>query len=102
MVRRLCVPLFLALFVIGALCAPMTGCALFHKPDAALVAGVDAGLNSSKLLDQYDAYVDADTKLTDDSKKIRKKTSADLRKLIADAKGEPVPAPAPAPTPPPK
>ncbi len=71
------------------LCSAATGCALFHKPDAALIAGMDAGLNQSKLLDEYEAYVDADTKLVlPDSKKIRKDTAAGLRKLIKDAQAK--------------
>jgi hypothetical protein len=94
-----------ALVFVIALCA-ITGCALFQGPDKAFVSGVDAAVNQSKLLDQYDAYVDADTKLTADSKKIRKDTSRDLRKLILDAKGEKAappapPTPSPTPTPPP-
>lgn len=40
--------------------APMQGCALFSNPNSAFVTGVDAGLNTSNLLNQYDAYVGAD------------------------------------------
>lgn len=76
-------------FVATLLCSGAMGCALFHKPDAAFVAGVDAGLNQSKLLDEYEKYVDADPNLKDpDSKKIRHKTAADLRKLISDAQAK--------------
>ena len=71
------------------ICA-LGGCALFHKPDAAFVAGMDAGLNAgpanAAILDKYDAYVDADPKLTADTKAIEHKTTAKLRKLISDAK----------------
>ena len=75
-----------------ALVCALGGCALFHSPDAAFVAGIDAGLNAgpanAAILDKYDAYVDADTKLTADTKRIEHATTAKLRKLIADAKGK--------------
>ena len=67
------------------LCSGPTGCALFHKPDAAFIAGVDAGVNGSGYLDEYEKYVDADTKLSADGKKIRHDTATGLRKLIKDA-----------------
>lgn len=66
------------------------GCALFQSPNAAFVAGVDAGLNGgpsgADILNKYDKYIDADPTLTPDTKKIEKATTAKLRKLIADAK----------------
>lgn len=66
------------------------GCSLFQSPNAAFVAGVDAGLNGgpngADILNKYDKYIDADTTLTADTKKIEKTTTAKLRKLIADAK----------------
>lgn len=66
------------------------GCALFQSPNGALVAGIDAGLNGgpsgADILGKYEAYVDADTKLTADSKRIEHATVARLRKLIEDAK----------------
>jgi hypothetical protein len=83
-------------FVATLLCSGAMGCALFSSPNASFVAGVDAGLNQSGLLDEYDKYIDADTKLTADSKAIRHQTSAGLRKLVKDAQGSnasPVPAP---------
>lgn len=84
-------PLKLALIAF-TLILSMTGCALFHNPDAAFVTGVDAGLNSGAagagILDKYEAYVDADSKLTADTKRIEHSTVARLRKLIADAKGK--------------
>lgn len=81
--------LFGLVFIVALLCSATTGCALFHKPDAAFVAGMDAGLNQSKLLDEYEKYVDADPNFKDpDSKKIRHKTAADLRKLISDAQAK--------------
>jgi len=89
--KRLVGGLRLSLLVIfvALLCSATTGCALFHKPDAAFIAGMDAGLNQSKLLDEYDAYIEADTKLTlPDSKKIRHDTAAGLRKLIKDAQAK--------------
>jgi hypothetical protein len=63
----------------------LTGCALFANPQAAFVTGVDAGLNGSGLLDEYDKYLDADPKLDAESKKLRHGTSAGLRKLVKDA-----------------
>lgn len=76
----------LVLFVL--LCS--SGCALFHSPNAALVSGIDAGLNGgpsgADILGKYEKYVDADATLTADTKKIEHATVARLRKLIEDAK----------------
>ena len=87
MIRRLLALALAAFFVLS-----VSGCALFHSPDAAFVAGVDAGLNpgpnGAAILDKYDKYVDADTTLTADTKKIEHGTTAKLRKLVADAKGK--------------
>lgn len=81
--------LTLAILTVFLVCA-LSGCALFRSPNAAFVAGVDAGLNGgpsgADILNKYDKYVDADTTLTADTKKIEKTTTAKLRKLIADAK----------------
>lgn len=78
--------LVLALAIVCAL----SGCALFQSPSAALVAGMDAGLNSGPnngdILNKYDRYVDADATLTADTKSIEKGTTARLRKLIESAK----------------
>jgi len=75
-------------FLIVVMPIALSGCALFQSPSSAFVAGVDAGLNPSgaDILNKYDAYIDADPKLTADTKKIEKATTAKLRKLIADAK----------------
>jgi hypothetical protein len=84
--RQLLARLTLALVIVCAL----GGCALFQSPNAAFVAGVDAGLNGgpsgADILNKYDRYVDADPTLTADTKKIEKTTTAKLRKLIANAK----------------
>jgi hypothetical protein len=84
--KQLLARLVLALVIVCAL----GGCALFRSPNAAFVAGVDAGLNGgpsgADILNKYDKYVDADTTLTADTKKIEHATAAKLRKLIADAK----------------
>lgn len=84
--------LVIRLVMAVALVCALDGCALFRNPDAAFVAGVDAGLNAgpsgAAILDKYDAYVDADTKLTADTRKIEHGTTAALRKLIADAKAK--------------
>ena len=73
-----------------ALVCALGGCALFQGPNAAFVAGVDAGLNGgpngADILNKYDRYVDADPNLTADTKRIEKKTTADLRRLIENAK----------------
>lgn len=73
-----------------ALVCALGGCALFRNPDAAFVAGMDAGLspgpNNGDLLSKYDAYVDADSKLTAETKKIEHRTAAMLRGLLEDAK----------------
>lgn len=93
------------LVVFTLILTSLSGCALFQSPQAAFVTGVDAGLNTSGLLDEYDKYVEADGALKGDSKKIRHETAIKLRKLILDAQGmsKPAPAPAPAPAPmPPK
>ena len=80
----------ISLLVVAILVSPLTGCALFQSPNAAFVAGIDAGLNAgpsnAAILDKYDRYIDADTTLTADTKRIEKTTTAKLRKLIADAK----------------
>lgn len=78
--------LFFLTVVIAGLCPAIMGCVLFESPNKAFVTGVDAGLNSSGLLDEYDKYIDADPKLKDDSKKIRHETATKLRKLVEDAK----------------
>ena len=82
--------LFARLVLALAIVCALDGCALFQSPNAAFVAGVDAGLNGgpsgADILNKYDKYVDADTTLTADTKKIEKATTAKLRKLIADAK----------------
>ncbi len=68
----------------------LSGCSLFQSPNSAFVTGIDAGLNAgpsgAAILDKYDKYIDADTTLTADTKKIEHTTTAMLRKLIADAK----------------
>jgi hypothetical protein len=78
--------------LLAVLVVSLSSCALFHKPDAAFVAGVDAGLSSGSsnadILGKYDAYVDADPKLTADTKRIEHATTAALRKLVADAKAK--------------
>jgi hypothetical protein len=90
-------------FVATLLCSGAMGCALFSSPNASFVAGMDAGLNQSGLLDEYDKYVEADASLKDpNSKKIRHDTATSLRKLLKDAQAantSPVTAPPPAPTP---
>ena len=83
--KKLC-----SLLVVAVLVVSLTGCALFSSPNAAFVAGIDAGLNAgpanAAILDKYDRYIDADATLTADTKRIEKTTTARLRKLIADAK----------------
>ena len=52
--------LYVTLFVLLSSVFMFSGCALFSNPSSAFVTGVDAGLNTSNLLNQYDAYVAAD------------------------------------------
>jgi hypothetical protein len=73
------------LFIVAALCAATTGCALFKSPDKAFVTGVNAYAVDSGLLDEYDKYVDADPNLKPESKKIRHDSATGLRKIIKDA-----------------
>ncbi len=84
--KQLLARLALALVIVCAL----GGCSLFQSPNAAFVAGVDAGLNGgpsgADILNKYDKYIDADTTLTADTKKIEKATTSKLRRLIAEAK----------------
>ena len=84
--KQLLARLILALAIVCGL----SGCALFEHPNAAFVAGVNAGLNGgpsgADILNKYDKYVDADATLTADTKKIEHATTAKLRKLVADAK----------------
>lgn len=67
----------------------IVGCALFESPQAAFVLGVDAGINGSGLLDEYDKYVDLDPRLANnaDAKRIKHETAAKLRKIVKDAQG---------------
>ena len=52
----------------------------------AFVNGVDAYANDSGMLNEYDRYVEADPTLDADSKRIKKDTSAGLRRLVAEEK----------------
>lgn len=84
--KQLFARLVLALVIVCAL----SGCALFQSPNAALVAGMDAGLNpgpnNADILNKYDRYVDADPTLTKETKEIEKGTTVRLRKLLEAAK----------------
>lgn len=64
-----------------ALCA--VGCCGSASREAAYHDGVKQYTTSSGMLDEYEKYIDADPKLKDDTKKIRKDTSKGLRALIA-------------------
>ncbi len=59
------------------------GCCGVASREAAYHDGVKQYALESGLLDEYDKYIDADPKLKDTTKKIRKQTSAGFRKLIA-------------------
>ena len=97
-------PALIVVLLFALISFSMSGCALFQSPNEALVTGIDAGLNSSGLLDEYDKYVEADGNLKSDSKKIRHDTAFKLRKLISDAQGKQSAPTSPksVPTPPPK
>lgn len=77
-------------FTLAVLLLATTGCGLFQGPNKAFVAGMDAGLSAGQsngdLLNKYDAYVEADPKLTAETKKIEHRTAALLRQLLEDAK----------------
>lgn len=65
-----------------ALC--MVGCCGSFSRETAYHEGVKEYTLKSGLLDEYEAYVAADPKiLKDETRKIRKGTAQDLRKLIA-------------------
>lgn len=55
-------------------------------PRQAFTAGVDALVNESGMLAEYEGYVSADPALGEESKAIRKATAAKLRALIEEAK----------------
>lgn len=76
MKRLLLVPVMIGVFCV-------TGCGTVDK---AFVRGVEAYSVESGMLEQYDQYVDKDSSLTPESKKIRKDTTAGFRKLILEAK----------------
>lgn len=70
--------------IIGVLALLATGCCGNLSREAAYHEGVKEYTLKSGLLDEYEAYVAADPKiLKDDTRKIRKGTAQDLRKLIA-------------------
>lgn len=64
-----------------ALCA--VGCCGNASREAAFHDGVEQYAVKSGMLDEYEKYVDADPKIKDETKKIRKDTSKGLRALIA-------------------
>lgn len=59
-----------------------TGCCGTASREAAFLDGVKQYTIASGMADEYDRYIDADPKLKDDTKKIRKDTSKGLRALI--------------------
>lgn len=66
-----------------ALTLLMVGCCGNLSREAAYHDGVKQYALESGMLNEYEAYVAADPKLKDETKKIRKGTSEGLRKLIA-------------------
>lgn len=70
--------------IVGILTLCAVGCCGVSSREAAFHDGVKQYTVSSGMLDEYDRYVDADPKLKDDSKKIRKDTSKGLRALIVE------------------
>lgn len=78
----------LLVLLVALLCSATTGCALFESPNKAFVMGVDQGVNASGLLDEYMAYVEKDTAIKAETKKIRLGTATELRDLIKTAKGK--------------
>lgn len=68
--------------IIGVLALCAAGCGGNLSRESAYHDGVKQYTISSGMLDEYEKYVDADPKLKDQTKKIRKDTSKDFRKLI--------------------
>jgi hypothetical protein len=62
----------------------LSGCCGSTSREAAYHDGVKQYALESGMLDEYEKYVDADPKLKDATKKIRKDTSKGLRALIAE------------------
>jgi len=69
--------------IAGVLALLMVGCCGNLSREAAYHDGVKEYTLKSGMTDEYEAYVKADPKLKDDTKKIRLGTATGLRKLIA-------------------
>jgi len=66
------------------LAASSVGCCGVSSREQAFHDGVKQYVIASGLADEYDRYIDADPKLKDDTKRIRKDTTKGLRALIAE------------------
>lgn len=62
----------------------LPGCAIFQRPDKQLVSGVEG--YTDVILPEYEAYVEADARLNQNDKQIRKNSSAGLKRLLDEAK----------------
>lgn len=72
------------ILISGVLALFMVGCCGTLSRETAYHEGVKEFTLKSGLLDEYEAYVAADPKIIkEDTRKIRKGTAQDLRKLIA-------------------
>lgn len=69
--------------IIAALALCAVGCCGSASREAAYHDGVKQYTIASGMTSEYEAYVEADSKIQPETKKIRKDTAAGLRKLIA-------------------
>lgn len=74
----------IAFFFVVILVFGLVGCCAGRE--AAFADGVEQYAVKSGLLAEYDAYIDADPNLKSETKRIRKDTSAGLRRLIDEEK----------------
>jgi len=91
---------FLAILVVAAFCASLSGCGLFTNVNQTFVKGVDG--YAQVILPEYDAYLDRDgqtskcpgcglvtpPRLKPESVKLRKETVQKFRSLIDEGKKE--------------
>lgn len=73
--------------IAGVLALLMVGCCGNLSRETAYHDGVKQYAIESGLLSEYEAYVKADPKLKDDTKKIRVGTATEFRKLIDTEEG---------------
>jgi hypothetical protein len=62
------------------------GCCGNASREGAFHDAMEQGLVASKLLDQYEKYLDDDKVIKDDTRKIRKGTASKIREVLAEEK----------------